>query len=96
MDNGVTQISIHALLAESDGERVVFATGDKISIHALLAESDLAMPVTVICNVSNFYPRSPCGERRYIRSNTPNFTGISIHALLAESDASHLSKLNTP
>ena len=36
----IVNISIHALLAESDeGERVVFATGD-ISIHALLAESD--------------------------------------------------------
>ena len=34
----------------------------------------------------NFYPRSPCGERR---KGTVEITGayfISIHALLAESD----------
>ena len=34
-----------------------------ISIHALLAESD---PVLALCScggVSDFYPRSPCGER---------------------------------
>ena len=33
-------ISIHALLAESDGGRVLFGTPSHISIHALLAESD--------------------------------------------------------
>ena len=33
-----------------------------ISIHALLAESDLI--VVLLCHhISNFYPRSPCGER---------------------------------
>ena len=56
-------ISIHALLAESDGtisDGLYPATA--ISIHALLAESD--------CSTSDkcrrrkhFYPRSPCGER---------------------------------
>ena len=36
---------------------------DAISIHALLAESD---PSTIlgIPNQVDFYPRSPCGERR--------------------------------
>ena len=78
-----------------------------ISIHALLAESDS----TVDCNLSrrlNFYPRSPCGERRFPvsahcfdgrflstlslrRATQTRFTRssrifISIHALLAESD----------
>ena len=44
------------------------------------------MEVRMICASINFYPRSPCGERRsdyeqyYIRAR------ISIHALLAESD----------
>ena len=38
---GITDISIHALLAESDvGGRVLFSTPGHISIHALLAESD--------------------------------------------------------
>ena len=37
---------------------------DYISIHALLAESDL---FALLCNLlhHNFYPRSPCGERRH-------------------------------
>ena len=40
-----------------------------ISIHALLAESDCI--IDIINNViNNFYPRSPCGERRYYCSCT--------------------------
>ena len=35
----------------------------RISIHALLAESDVACRV-IKRNCCNFYPRSPCGERR--------------------------------
>ena len=35
------EISIHALLAESDTERKLVKTDTSISIHALLAESDL-------------------------------------------------------
>ena len=50
--------------------------GSTISIHALLAESDLrVLPFFVVGRY--FYPRSPCGERRYIRSirksTTSNF-----------------------
>ena len=33
-----------------------------ISIHALLAESD-SMLISLCCGCSDFYPRSPCGER---------------------------------
>ena len=59
----LARISIHALLAESD--RAGKDPQDliaKISIHALLAESD--RPATRPApNLSNFYPRSPCGER---------------------------------
>ena len=103
------QISIHALLAESDfkppvqthrkehfyprspcGERPLrkypVILGRVISIHALLAESDYILvntfleifeflstlslrratsgTETIATKVSNFYPRSPCGERR--------------------------------
>ena len=81
------EISIHALLAESDViRRAVWAYYQDISIHALLAESDVEkVPADVYyqaflstlslrratlgagksCNVCrNFYPRSPCGERR--------------------------------
>ena len=35
----------------------------KISIHALLAESD-SMYTSLCCGCFDFYPRSPCGERR--------------------------------
>ena len=35
----------------------------------------------------NFYPRSPCGERRQLHRQQQAGSHISIHALLAESDA---------
>ena len=56
-------ISIHALLAESDRK---YHTTDRvrvcISIHALLAESD-HLRAKLLRKYHNFYPRSPCGER---------------------------------
>ena len=56
-------ISIHALLAESDGIGLVFLWwGVRISIHALLAESDNVQPSQLAFCI-HFYPRSPCGER---------------------------------
>ena len=56
-------ISIHALLAESDARRASRQQPAGISIHALLAESDRI--IDIINNIVNdFYPRSPCGERR--------------------------------
>ena len=63
-------ISIHALLAESDPPRGDSCYLDNIiSIHALLAESDMIHPRS--CNAkSNFYPRSPCGERPRIMTTT--------------------------
>ena len=84
--NAYLEISIHALLAESDiGDikntslyELFLSTlslrratnsaygaldGASISIHALLAESDTSSTVIVILR-KNFYPRSPCGERR--------------------------------
>ena len=38
-----SSISIHALLAESDSNTVLFESPICISIHALLAESDVGM-----------------------------------------------------
>ena len=60
------EISIHALLAESDylgawKSRNVCG----ISIHALLAESDYQDKFS-LPPAKNFYPRSPCGERRWL------------------------------
>ena len=113
-----TQISIHALLAESDtpfekfeGIMVTFlstlslrrATNcgpyhvkrHKISIHALLAESDRLCRILYSCP-GNFYPRSPCGERRLNLPSSPIDKNISIHALLAESDLIISIVLSTP
>ena len=79
-------ISIHALLAESDGMTEFIGALFDISIHALLAESDLPVFLSgfwaylflstlslrrathciwILCRQHpDFYPRSPCGERR--------------------------------
>ena len=37
--------------------------------------------------LNNFYPRSPCGERRVEIDGVSYDVWISIHALLAESDS---------
>ena len=58
-----TQISIHALLAESDSGNKKAPARVSISIHALLAESDRSGAGCLIC-LLHFYPRSPCGERQ--------------------------------
>ena len=69
-------ISIHALLAESDGSSFLPIELSRISIHALLAESDRICQRNELQN-GNFYPRSPCGERRGNKcckgSNDSNF-----------------------
>ena len=70
-----TLISIHALLAESDGNLLWYNQLASISIHALLAESD---DTTLFFGrfAHYFYPRSPCGERlrsRSRRSPIPDF-----------------------
>ena len=59
----VINISIHALLAESDCVTCTrCGIAAPISIHALLAESDPAV-ADHAAQYTNFYPRSPCGER---------------------------------
>ena len=57
----------------------------EISIHALLAESD-NMSKSLNAKLEDFYPRSPCGERRDVIAVMTEAQSISIHALLAESD----------
>ena len=80
------EISIHALLAESDTEPYTPSVkGARISIHALLAESDNAR-----CWARQHPSRflSTLSLRRATAAGPGEFrqNGISIHALLAESD----------
>ena len=60
------KISIHALLAESDTVALPVSLYVTISIHALLAESDFFLYISLTV-VVYFYPRSPCGERRWTK-----------------------------
>ena len=80
------RISIHALLAESDVNEVPYQRKIDQFLSTLSlrrATSDLLM-VTVA--LDDFYPRSPCGERRRRSVKLFRQNYISIHALLAESD----------
>ena len=82
----IIQISIHALLAESDLPPPISCFSlSSISIHALLAESDWAW-TGGLSYERYFYPRSPCGERPQTATKWASSAKISIHALLAESD----------
>ena len=78
-------ISIHALLAESDGCVRYCIHGRGISIHALLAESDRKAH-----RQNRFQPLflSTLSLRRATLTDDVSTGGkiISIHALLAESD----------
>ena len=79
-------ISIHALLAESDGGLYSHGLCDilflsTLSLRRATASFNAAQPAA-----QNFYPRSPCGERLWCNYTLQNSRSISIHALLAESD----------
>ena len=79
-------ISIHALLAESDRQN----PGEHYVAFRFL--STLSLRRATLRWLSSrrkgrdFYPRSPCGERLYCGGCGGVMSGISIHALLAESD----------
>ena len=80
------RISIHALLAESDRDEKVKYTSTGLFLSTLSLRRATSI-IDIINNViDNFYPRSPCGERRLSYFYIIKITGISIHALLAESD----------
>ena len=78
-------ISIHALLAESDPHCSAIASAMPISIHALLAESDNKAFFFVDVSVGFL---STLSLRRATKPqvSAESEGGISIHALLAESD----------
>ena len=106
-------ISIHALLAESDGSPCMIASNIFLFLSTLslrratrhgvgIAKIDLAFLSTLSLrratsvfnlggqDINDFYPRSPCGERRAGRGHVAGGQQISIHALLAESDTSQV------
>ena len=80
------RISIHALLAESDSP----VWGLAYTSRQFLSTLSLRRATTNQTNnrnlKRNFYPRSPCGERRLQIQQGHFLFHISIHALLAESD----------
>ena len=78
-------ISIHALLAESDNIRLFNSFAPSISIHALLAESDVPIPPNL--RTTALFLSTLSLRRATSSAQALSVTGsISIHALLAESD----------
>ena len=93
-DRDVKEISIHALLAESDGRRKKRFR----RLFPFLSTLSLRRATGVYGKngtpKENFYPRSPCGERHIYLNGYKAVTFISIHALLAESDIARPIALN--
>ena len=81
------QISIHALLAESDllVTSCMPVSGGFLSTLSLRRATPTQQPL--MPQPQHFYPRSPCGERLTVPDLGKRDIRISIHALLAESDA---------
>ena len=85
----MTEISIHALLAESD-QLYINRTAKAVIFLSTLSLRRATIPVPWLsCCHPDFYPRSPCGERLGIINARLVQPVISIHALLAESDFLH-------
>ena len=82
----MNRISIHALLAESDGKPKALKSRRCVFLSTLSLRRATAGVNSMLTLIQNFYPRSPCGERRSKRINRNIANSISIHALLAESD----------
>ena len=80
------EISIHALLAESDFSVSVDSFISVIFLSTLSLRRATSPDGRRICNRPYFYPRSPCGERPALYCVFSALAPISIHALLAESD----------
>ena len=78
-------ISIHALLAESDGGRIRQPRRSR-DFYPRSPCGERHSPANTGVGDVNFYPRSPCGERHDCVKYYIHAPEISIHALLAESD----------
>ena len=86
-ENGqAATISIHALLAESDQGYAGRPRSGWIFLSTLSLRRATVRYLPASPGGYYFYPRSPCGERRYPTLFDDLKVPISIHALLAESD----------
>ena len=85
-DRHKTAISIHALLAESDVLRRRAYVQLKVFLSTLSLRRATTSEGVIDAGYTDFYPRSPCGERLPGVSKFQPPADISIHALLAESD----------
>ena len=84
-------ISIHALLAESDSPLSINCMIHMQFLSTLSLRRATPWHGVVITSLHHFYPRSPCGERRFGPGVGGAQQRISIHALLAESDPWYIS-----
>ena len=84
-------ISIHALLAESDPQTMSKMSKPHVFLSTLSLRRATPWHGVVITSLHHFYPRSPCGERRFGPGVGGAQQRISIHALLAESDPWYIS-----
>ena len=85
-------ISIHALLAESDVMDALELANTMLFLSTLSLRRATVDEVSGDTWARDFYPRSPCGERRANSQRGRQEQRISIHALLAESDLSGSTK----
>ena len=84
--NAPPQLSIHALLAESDPLGTVSHNAGILFLSTLSLRRATGCQRPCERPTTNFYPRSPCGERPPKYRRILPRRSISIHALLAESD----------
>ena len=80
-------ISIHALLAESDAGVATKNAAVQLFLSTLSLRRATLWSTWIASIPRDFYPRSPCGERRRRGNQKRSGAAISIHALLAESDS---------
>ena len=82
----LAEISIHALLAESDFKFFPCSTHNSYFYPRSPCGERRGKPAQPQHCTHHFYPRSPCGERLQRQIEFERYSDISIHALLAESD----------
>ena len=87
-------ISIHALLAESDLIIMLYDPSSLIFLSTLSLRRATCLYRPICVQQHYFYPRSPCGERHQYGADLATIDIISIHALLAESDKLAPSRIN--